>query len=149
MAPGPKSTPTAGPAFSKEERAAMRETVREHRSRARSDPAESEREVLAKIAEMAPEDRTIAEKIHALVRTHAPGLAPRTWYGMPAYANASGQVICFFRDARKFKERYATLGFGEGARLDSGRMWATSFALTELTPAVEAEIASLLQRAVR
>ena len=148
MAPGPKSTPTARPAFSKEERAAMRETVRERRSRARSDPAESEREVLAKIAEMAPEDRTIAEKIHALVRTHAPGLAPRTWYGMPAYTNAEGKVVVFFQSAAKFKVRYATIGFQEAAHLDEGNLWPSAFAVTKLTAADKKQVVALLRRAV-
>ena len=141
----------AGPAtlFTDEERAAMRAAVRERRARGRPGTSNGEADVRAKIAGMAPSDRALAERIHALVKVHAPMLTPRTWYGMPAYANADGHVVCFFRDARKFKTRYATLGFSDEAKLDEGRMWPTDFALTEMTAAEEARIAALVQRAVR
>ncbi len=91
----------------------------------------------------------MAERVHALLRSEAPQLAPRTWYGMPAYANAEGEVVCFFRDARKFKTRYATLGFSDAAKLDDGKMWPTDYALLELTPAEEARIVELVRRATR
>jgi uncharacterized protein YdhG (YjbR/CyaY superfamily) len=121
-------------AFSAEERAAMKERAQEvraekRRGRAKADP---ETELLAKIAEMADEDRALAERVHALVREAAPHLEPRTWYGMPAYAR-DGKVVCFFQAAAKFTARYATLGFTEGARLDDGAMWPTAFALTRVT----------------
>jgi uncharacterized protein YdhG (YjbR/CyaY superfamily) len=109
--------------------------------------ADGERDVLAKIAEMSEPDRAMAERIHALVTTSAPDLAPRTWYGMPAYTK-DGKVVCFFRDARKFKERYATFGFNDTANLDKGAMWPTSFALKELTATAEKEIRALVKKAV-
>jgi uncharacterized protein YdhG (YjbR/CyaY superfamily) len=103
--------------------------------------------VLAKIAEMQPSDRALAERLHALIKASAPDLSPRTWYGMPAYAK-DGNVVCFFQSAQKFKTRYATLGFSEKANLDDGAMWPTSFALTELTADVEARISALVKQAV-
>jgi uncharacterized protein YdhG (YjbR/CyaY superfamily) len=109
--------------------------------------AEAEAEVLAAIAAMAPEDRALAEKVHQLVTAAAPGLAPRTWYGMPAYAK-DGKVICFFQNAGKFKARYSTLGFSDKARLDDGNMWPSSFALTKLGPAEEKRITALVRQAV-
>ncbi len=132
--------------FSAEERAAMKESARELRARARH--ANSEREVLAKIAEMPTEDRVIAERIHAIVKDVAPGLVPRTWYGMPAYAK-DGDVVVFFQGAQKFKARYSTLGFNDRAKLDDGTMWPTAFALTTLTPADEAKIRKLIKKAAR
>jgi uncharacterized protein YdhG (YjbR/CyaY superfamily) len=135
----------SGKGFSAEERAAMRERARELKAARKG--AEAEAEVLAKIAEMPEADRVIAERIHAIVRASAPDLAPRTWYGMPAYANADGKVVCFFQAASKFQARYATFGFNDAARLDAGSMWPTSFALTRLTKAAEKEIAALVQRA--
>jgi uncharacterized protein YdhG (YjbR/CyaY superfamily) len=136
--------------FTDEERAAMKERARELKASARRgskvDRAEAEREVLAKIAELEEPDRTIGERIHAIVTAAAPDMLPRTWYGMPAYAK-DGKVICFFQAASKFKVRYATFGFQPDARLDDGPMWATSFALTELTPMVEARIADLVRQA--
>lgn len=132
--------------FSDEERAAMEETVRERR-RARSGTADGEGDVLAKIAELPEPDRTMAMRVHAIVKATAPELSPRTWYGMPAYAK-DNKVICFFQSAQKFKARYATLGFQDAARLDDDSMWPTSFALTELTPANEARIAALVKKAV-
>ena len=131
--------------FSAEERAAMKERQRELKAQAAG--ADSEAEVRAKIAEMAAADRAMAERIHAIVKETAPELAPRTWYGMPAYAK-DGQVICFFQTAGKFKARYSTLGFSDKAKLDEGAMWPTYFALTELSPDVEKRIAGLIKRAV-
>jgi len=131
--------------FSAEEKAAMRERVKEMKS-ASSGKGDGESDVLAKIAEMEGQDRVMAERFHAIVKASAPELTPRTWYGMPAYSKG-GKVLCFFRDARKFKERYATFGFQETANLDDGPMWPTSYALTELTPEVEARIAALVKKA--
>ncbi|GIU92720.1 MAG: hypothetical protein KatS3mg011_1626 [Acidimicrobiia bacterium] len=129
--------------FTPEEKAAMRERARESRA-SKKDP---ERDVLEKIAEMDQPDRSMAERIHAIVREAAPELAPRTWYGMPAYAK-DGKVICFFQAASKFKTRYATLGFSDSAQLDDGDMWPVAFAVAALTPAVEERIADLVRRAV-
>ncbi|MFC9278360.1 iron chaperone [Streptomyces collinus] len=110
--------------------------------------AEAERDVLAKIAEMGDSDRIMAERVHAVVTATAPVLAPKLWYGMPAYA-LDGKVVCFFQSAEKFKARYATLGFSDQAKLDDGPMWAAGFALTEVTPEVEVRIAALVEQAVR
>ena len=146
------STTTAKPSkgFTAEEKAAMRERAKELKAEARAekDKAAGEADVLAKIAEMPESDRDMAERIHALVRTIAPALSPRTWYGMPAWANEQGKIICFFTPAAKFKERYATLGFNADAHLDDGSMWPTSWALTKLTAADEARIGELLKKAV-
>ncbi|MEZ5099460.1 MAG: DUF1801 domain-containing protein [Thermoleophilia bacterium] len=131
--------------FTPEERAAMKERARE--LKAAQSRAEGERAVLERIAEMAEPDRTVAARVHEIVQATAPGLAPRTWYGMPAYAR-DGEVVCFFQDAGKFKTRYSTLGFSDKAALDDGPMWASSFALAGLTPEVEARIAALVERAV-
>jgi uncharacterized protein YdhG (YjbR/CyaY superfamily) len=133
--------------FTAEERAAMKERARELKASASKE--EAERDVLAKIAEMPAPDRALAERIHEIVKAGAPTLLPKTWYGMPAYANEAGKVVCFFKSAAKFKSRYATLGFEEAANLDDGAMWPTSFALRELTPKEEAKIAALVKRAVR
>ncbi|EHR58979.1 iron chaperone [Saccharomonospora cyanea] len=138
--------------FTAEERAAMKEHAeekkKEARRRSRADKAaEAERDVLAKIAEMADSDRVIAERVHAIVKANAPTLAPKLWYGMPAYT-LDGKVVCFFQSAAKFKARYATLGFNDAARLDDGAMWSTSFALTEVTAEVEERIAALVRQAV-
>jgi uncharacterized protein YdhG (YjbR/CyaY superfamily) len=127
--------------FTEEERAAMKERARELKS------AGGESEVLAKIAELPEPDRSLAERIHALVKAAAPDLAPRTWYGMPAYAK-DGKVVCFFQSALKFKTRYATLGFSDKANLDDGAMWPTSYALTKLTKADEKRITALVKQAV-
>ena len=136
-------------ALSDEELAALKETVQERKREARrgADKEAGERELLAKIAEMPKSDRVMAERIHAIVTSNAPELSPRTWYGMPAYAK-DGKVICFFKSADKFKSRYATFGFEENASLDDGAMWATSWALTKLTPADEARIGALVKKAV-
>lgn len=128
-----------------DERAAMKERARELKAEAQK--ADGEQALLEKIAELGEEDRAVAERIHAIVTAAAPGLAPRTWYGMPAYAR-DAEVICFLQPAGKFKTRYATLGFSDKARLDDGAMWPTTFALAELTPETEARIAALVQQAV-
>jgi uncharacterized protein YdhG (YjbR/CyaY superfamily) len=117
------------------------------RSGSKTAQADAEADVLAKIAEMADSDRVIAERLHAIVKETAPELSPRTYYGMPAYAK-DGKVVCFFKPARKFKVRYAELGFNDPARLDDGAMWPTAYALTELTSDVEARIAELVKKAV-
>lgn len=144
-----RDTPSEG--WTDEERAAMKEHAEELKKakrRGKASTADGEAEVLAKIAEMPDSDRAMAERIHALIRASAPDLAPRTWYGMPAYAK-DGKVVCFFQAADKFKARYATFGFNDVARLDDGAMWPTSWALTELSASDEAKIAELVQRAVR
>ena len=133
--------------FTAEERAAMKERAQE--LKAAKSKEEAERDVLAKIAEMPEADRVLAERIHAIVKAAAPGLSPRTWYGMPAYANDDGKIVCFFKSAAKFKSRYATLGFEEAAKLDAGAMWPTSFALTELTDADQRKITALVKKAAR
>ena len=132
--------------FTAEEKAAMRERARE--LKAATGKADAERDVLAKIAEMPASDRAMAERIHAIVKASAPDLSPKTWYGMPAYANKDGKVICFFTAADKFKSRYASFGFNDDANLDEGTMWPTSFALTELSAADEARIGALVKKAV-
>ena len=132
--------------FTAEERAAMRERARELKAEAQR--ADGERAVLAKIAEMPEPDRTMAERLHKIVKASAPGLSPKTWYGMPAYANKEGKVVCHFQSAKKFNSRYATLGFNDAANLDEGAMWPTSFALKELTATEEARIGALVKRAV-
>jgi uncharacterized protein YdhG (YjbR/CyaY superfamily) len=131
----------------------MQTAARERKAAARRDPAaareEGERDVLAKISEMADADRIMAERIHALVTATAPNLVPRTFYGMPAYAKEGQKVLCFFKPAATYKERYATFGFQDSAHLDDGAMWPTSWALRELTPAAEAQIAALVKKAAR
>jgi uncharacterized protein YdhG (YjbR/CyaY superfamily) len=135
--------------FTAEERAAMRERAKELKAeeRASKNREEGERDVLAKIAEMPPSDRKIAKRLHEIVTAGAPDLAPRTWYGMPAYAK-DGKVVVFFQSAEKFKSRYATLGFSDRANIDQGAMWPTSFALKELTAAEEKKISALVKKAV-
>jgi uncharacterized protein YdhG (YjbR/CyaY superfamily) len=135
--------------FTAEERAAMRERAKELKAeeRANKNRAAGERAVLAKIAEMRGPDRAMAERLHEIVKASAPELSPKTWYGMPAYANKDGKVVCFFQSAEKFNARYATLGFNDAANLDEGAMWPTSFALKELTAAEEARIGALVERA--
>jgi uncharacterized protein YdhG (YjbR/CyaY superfamily) len=137
--------------FTEEERAAMKDRVQELKAAKRrgseAPDVDGESEVLAKIAEMPQGDRVMAERLHAVVKAAAPALSPRTWYGMPAYA-LDGKLICFFQSAHKFKSRYATFGFSDKARLDEGTMWPVTFALKELTPAVEARIAELVKKAV-
>jgi uncharacterized protein YdhG (YjbR/CyaY superfamily) len=136
--------------FTAEERDAMKERAKELKASARrgsrATKADTEGEVLAKIAEMPEEDRVLGERIHAIVKDCAPDLTPKLWYGMPAYAR-DGKVVCFFQSAQKFKARYATLGFNDQARLDEGTMWPTAFALTRLTAADEELIAALVKKA--
>ena len=135
--------------FTAEERAAMRERAKEQKAEARANKnkAEGESAVLAKIAEMRGPDRAMAERLHEVVKASAPDLSPKTWYGMPAYANKDDKVVCHFQSAQKFSTRYATLGFSDKANLDEGAMWPTSFALKELTAAEEAKIGALVKRA--
>jgi uncharacterized protein YdhG (YjbR/CyaY superfamily) len=140
-----RTAETASQLLTAEERAAMRETLNERR-RARSGEADGESDVLAKIAEMPKPDRAMAERLHAIIKASAPTLAPRTWYGMPAYAK-DGKVVCFFQSGQKFKARYATLGFQQAANLDKGDIWPTSFALKRLTPDVEKMIGNLVKTA--
>jgi uncharacterized protein YdhG (YjbR/CyaY superfamily) len=142
---GKRTTSRSSRGFTDEERAAMKERARELKAEAAS--ADGESEVLAKIAEMSEADRSIGERLHALVKEAAPSLVPRTWYGMPAYAK-DGKIICYFQSADKFKSRYATLGFSDKAQLDEGAMWPTVFALTTLTGAEEAKIRALLEKAL-
>jgi uncharacterized protein YdhG (YjbR/CyaY superfamily) len=130
-------------AFSAEELDAMKERAREMKA----DTADAERDVLAKIAEMREPDRAMATRLHAIIKAAAPGLSPRTWYGMPAYAQ-DDKVVCFFQSAQKFKTRYATLGFSDKANLDDGTLWPVTFALKELTAAEEARITALVKKAV-
>jgi len=142
------STRDAAKGFTDDERAAMRERAKELKAARNSAGAASdESAVLEKIAAMAASDRAMAERIHAIVKASAPGLSPKLWYGMPAYAK-DGSVVCFFQGAQKFKTRYATLGFNDKARLDEGNMWPTAFALMDLTPADEARIGALVKKAV-
>lgn len=135
--------------FTAEERAAMKERARELKAEERmnKDRAEGEKALLAKIAEMPEPDRSMAERIHAIIAAAAPELAPKTWYGMPAYAR-DGKIVCFFQSAAKFNARYATLGFDDTANLDEGAMWPTAYALTALTPTEEAKITALVKKAV-
>ena len=142
-----RAAPKSTEGFSEEERAAMREAVRERKAPALAGSAEAEGEVLAKIAEMKGPDRFMAERFHAIVKASAPSLGARTWYGMPAYAR-DGQVVCWFQPAGKFKARYGMIGFSDEAKLDEGRMWPISYALTDLTAAEEAKIVALLKKAV-
>ncbi|MEJ2208012.1 MAG: hypothetical protein P8129_03130 [Anaerolineae bacterium] len=142
----PKKDKSEG--FSDEERAAMKERARELKAEAKADKKreEGERDVLDKIAEMEEPDRAMAQRLHEIITASVPTLLPRTWYGMPAYAE-DGKVLCFFQSAQKFKSRYATFGFQDTANLDEGAMWPTSFALKELTPAVEERIIALVKQA--
>jgi uncharacterized protein YdhG (YjbR/CyaY superfamily) len=131
--------------FTDEERAAMKERARE--LKAEAEKADGESAVLAKIAEMPERDRAMAERLHAIIKANAPGLSPKTWYGMPAYAR-DGKIVCFYQAAQKFNTRYATLGFNDTANLDEGAMWPTAYALKELTAAEEASIGALVKKAV-
>jgi hypothetical protein len=133
--------------FTAEERAAMRERAREQKAQAQKE--DGERAVLAKIAEMQEQDHAMAQRLHEIVKARAPALSAKTWYGMPAYANKDGKIVCHFQSAEKFNTRYATLGFSDKANLDEGAMWPTSFALKELTDTEEAKIGALVKRAVR
>jgi uncharacterized protein YdhG (YjbR/CyaY superfamily) len=136
------STPKKKDGFTAEEKAAMRARAKELKA-----AAEGEEAVLSALAAMSADDRALGERIHAIVKETAPDLMPKTWYGMPAYANKEGKVVLYFRNAEKFKERYAMLGFNDTANLDDGSMWPVAFALTKLTKADEARIAKLLKQA--
>ena len=129
--------------FTDEEKAAMRERARELK-----DGADGESAVLAKIHAMTGKDRALAERLHVIIKDNAPTLSPKLWYGMPAYANADGKMVCFFQDAKKFRARYATLGFSDKANLDEGHLWPVYYALTELTSVEEAKLVALLKRAI-
>lgn len=142
----PASAKSTSARFTADERAAMKERTKE--LKAGAGRADAEAEVLAKIAAMPEPDRGLATRIHGLVKAHAPSLSSRTWYGMPAWANADGKIVCFFQGASKFKTRYATLGFAAAARLDDGALWPVAFALLALGAAEEKRIATLLKRAV-
>lgn len=133
--------------FTDEERAAMKERAQELKAAARASKADEESTVLAKIAEMPEPDRTIGSRLHAIIRSNAPTLSPKLWYGMPAYAK-DGKVVCFFQNAQKFNTRYGTLGFSDAANLDEGTLWAVGFALKELTDVEEATIAALIKKAI-
>lgn len=142
--------PKSKSGFSDAEKAAMKERAAELRQEAKrgKDRAKGEKELLSKVAQMPAADRTIAERIHALVTEQAPHLTPKTMYGMPAYANEAGKTVCFFQAASKWDTRYASLVFEDPAQLDDGDMWPTSFAIKQLTPAVEKQVAALLKKAL-
>ena len=145
-----KKTTTKSDGFSAEERAAMKERAAELRAEGKkgSKKADGLQAVLDRIAEMAPEDRALAERVHVVVTTTAPDLAPKTWYGMPSYADANGKAVVFFQDAGKFKTRYSTIGFQDNANLDDGDMWPVSFALTKWSPKVEKKVVELVKAAI-
>lgn len=140
-----KSTNKKVIGFTDEEKAAMREHVLEQKAAALGQ--DGEKAILEKLAGMPEPDRSMGKKLHAIVRKNAPNLMPRLWYGMPAYANKEGKVVCFFQGASKFKVRYATLGFNDPAKLDDGAMWPTAFALNEWNASVEAKVATLVKQA--
>jgi len=147
-----KSGPGAGKAlegFSEEEKAAMKSRIQEMKAeRGKKGKQSGEADVQAAIAAMPAQSRALSERLHALIKASAPGLSPKTWYGMPAYANADGKVVCFFRHPEKFKERYFTLGFNQEAKLDEGNLWPIVYALTKLTATEEAKIIALVKQAV-
>jgi uncharacterized protein YdhG (YjbR/CyaY superfamily) len=147
----PKKETQKSGGFSAEEKAAMKERAKELKAqeRAKNDRMAGEKDVLTKIAEMPEPDRSMAKRLHAIIKDSAPDLMPKTWYGMPAYANKDGKIVCYFTAAAKFNSRYATLGFNDDANLDDGDMWATSFALAKLTDAEEKKIVALVKKAVR
>jgi uncharacterized protein YdhG (YjbR/CyaY superfamily) len=145
--PGKPSIQSDTDGFTAEERAAMKERSRETKVAKRGKKVDGTAEVMEKIGAMAEADRVLAERLHAIITREAPELTPKTWYGMPAYAK-DGKVVCFFQDAGKFKARYATFGFQDAAHLDDGSMWPTSFALIEVTPAVERHIVALVKKAI-
>jgi uncharacterized protein YdhG (YjbR/CyaY superfamily) len=144
-----KNAKSESDGFSAEERAAMKERAAELRAEGKqgAKKADGLQELLAKIAEMAPADRALAERVHVTVTANAPELSPKTWYGMPAYANADGKVVVFFQDAGKFKYRYSTLGFQDAANLDDGDLWPVSYALKKWSPVVEKNVAELVKAA--
>lgn len=136
--------------FTEQERAAMKERSKELKAEARANKskADGEKDIQAKIAEMPDSERDMAARIHEIIKANAPDLTPKTWYGMPAYANMEGKIVCFFQSASKFEARYSTLGFNDTAHLDDGNMWPTSFALKEITGAVEERIIALVKKAL-
>jgi len=139
-------SPNKDAGFTADEKAAMKERAKE--LKAEKEKADGESVLLAKIAEMPEPERGMAARLHAIIKAAAPSLAPKTWYGMPAYANKDGKIVCFFQSAQKFGSRYATLGFNDSANLDDGDLWPTAFALKALTPAEEQKIAALVKKAV-
>jgi uncharacterized protein YdhG (YjbR/CyaY superfamily) len=141
-----KATQKSAKGLTAEEKAALKERLKEEKAEREGKAAESD--VLAKIAEMREPDRSMARRIHALIKASAPALSPKTWYGMPAYADKDGKIVCFFQTAQKFNTRYSTFGFNDTANLDEGAMWPVAFALKELTPAEEARIRALVKKAV-
>ena len=141
-----KSTQKSSKGLTAEERAALKERLKEEKAEREGKAAESD--VLAKIAEMTEPDRTMAKRLHTIIKASAPSLSPKTWYGMPAYADKDGKVVCFFQAAQKFNTRYATLGFQDTANLDEGALWPVVFALKELTATEEAKIAALVKKAL-
>src|SRR5215216_5965756 len=141
-----KSTQKSSKGLTAEERAALKERLKEEKAEREGKAAESD--VLAKIAEMTEPDRTMAKRLHTIIKASAPSLSPKTWYGMPAYADKDGKVVCFFQAAQKFNTRYATLGFQDTANLDEGALWPVVFALKELTATEEAKIATLVKKAL-
>ena len=145
-----KTADTQADGFSAAERAAMKERAAELRAEGKkgAKKADGLQAVLDAIAKMAPDDRALAERVHVTVTRTAPDLAPKTWYGMPAYANADGKVVVFFKDAGKFSQRYSTLGFEEAANLDDGHLWPVAYALTQWSPTVEKKVADLVRAAV-
>ena len=148
MSANPSDTESGG--FTAEERAAMKERAAELRAEGKkvAKKADGLQAVLDKVAEMAPEDRALAERVHMTVTAAAPDLSPKTWYGMPAYANADGKIVVFFQDSGKFNYRYSTLGFQDAAHLDDGGMWPVAYALQKWSPAVEKRVAELVKAAV-
>ena len=146
-----KKTAAESGGFTADERAAMKARAAELRAEGKkgAKKADGLQDVVDAIAKMAPEDRALAERVHVAVTTTAPELSPKTWYGMPAYANEDGKVVLFFQDSGKFKYRYSTLGFQDAASLDDGDLWATSYALMQWTPAVEKKVVALVKKAVR
>jgi uncharacterized protein YdhG (YjbR/CyaY superfamily) len=145
-----KETQKVAQGFTAEEKAAMQERARELKAEARAskNKAQGESDVLAKIAEMPEPERAMAMRLHAIIKDSAPALSPKTWYGMPAYANQDGKIVCFYQSAQKFDTRYATLGFNDTANLDEGAFWPVSYGLKELTADVEAKIRALVKKAV-
>jgi uncharacterized protein YdhG (YjbR/CyaY superfamily) len=145
-----KSTNKKSKGFTDDEKAAMKNRAQELKAEARAnkDKAEGESAILAAIAAMQEPDRAMAKRIHAIIKASAPALSPKTWYGMPAYANKDGKVVCFFQTAQKFNTRYATFGFNDSANLDEGTLWPVAFALKELTASAETKIGALVKKAV-
>lgn len=146
MNPVKSTTKKAAKGLSAEEKAALKERLKEEKAEREGKAAESD--VLAAIAAMKEPDRSMAKRIHAIIKDRAPALLPKTWYGMPAYANKEGKVVCFFQTAQKFNTRYSTFGFNDSANLDEGALWPVAFALKEWTPAAEERISALVKKAV-